>query len=188
MLDIASSIKAEFIATKLQGLKDPERAWLSSSPSSSSQVFSHLRKGRYQQPPAQHSSASDSAGVTRFGTLLLPTEILEIPPHLQLEARRRSTLCSTCVWTARGVGDANRMSLFVCEEEWKHEGCYFSRVHGLKYGDGTQSTKNIMPNFKLRGTQLGQWTLKTLEHCFLLPKQSHTPKIHVSRKYIGLIK
>lgn len=96
---------------------------------------------------------------------------------------QRVRACVNC----SGGGDANRMSLFVCEEEWKHEGCYFSLVHGLKYGDSTQSTKNILPDFRLRGTQLGQQTLE-LEHSFLLPKQSHTPKIHISCKYIGLIK
>lgn len=77
------------------------------------------------------------------------------------------------------------MPLFVCEEEWKDEGCYFSLVHGLKYGASTQSTKNILLDFKWRGIQLRQKTLE-LEHFILLPKQSHTPEIHC--KYLDLIK
>lgn len=46
-------------------------------PPSSFQVFC--------QPLEQHSSASDSARAAWFGTFLLPTGILEIPPQLQLK-------------------------------------------------------------------------------------------------------
>lgn len=113
-------------------------------------------------------------------------------PHTSSWRHGKGACCAACVRVCKWLegGDVNRMSLFVCEEKWKHEGCFFSLVHGLKYGDSTRSTKNILPNFKLRGTQLGQQTLKTLEleHFLLLPKQSHTPKIHSGCKYIGLIK
>lgn len=149
-------------------------------PSSLFQVCCHLRQGRYQQPPVLPLTQPELPDLESF---FYPQKFWRSPP-----APAGSTECSAhaCV-NCSGYGDASRTSC-VCAEEWKHAGRYFSPVHGLKYGDGAQSTKNILPDFKLRGTQLGQQTLKTLEHLFLLPKQSHTPKIHISCEYIGLIK
>lgn len=191
-MDIASSIKVEFVAAKLKGLIDTERTWPSSS--SSLIVFCHLRKGRYQQ----------------YSTVLPLTqpempdlELFFYPQKFWRSPRTSSwrhgegARCAACTRVCKLLGaggwwggDANRTSLFVCEEEWKHQGCYFSLVHGLKYGDSTQSTKNIFSDFKLRGTQLGQQTLKTLEleRFFLLPNQSHTPKVHISCEFLGWIK
>lgn len=178
-------MKAEFTAAKLKGLKDTERVWQSSS--SILPVPSVLPpqegKGRYHQPVTQ---------------LELPDlELFFYPqkfwrsPHTSSWRHSEGARCAVCACVCKlhGGGEMLTACPYLSVKSSENKGCYFSLVQGLKYGDSTQSTKNILPYFKLRGTQPGQQTLKTLEleHSGL-PKQSHAPKIHISRKYISWIK
>lgn len=73
------------------------------------------------------------------------------------EGARGAASARLCDLLGEGEREANRMTLFVCEEEWKHEGCYF-RLSMDWNKDTEQRTKNILLNFKLPGTRLGQQT------------------------------
>lgn len=148
----AFRIKSEFITSKL---RDAERA--QPSPSSTLLIprVLPLGKGRHQQPPAQHSSASESARAAWFGTFLLPPEFWRSPTAPAGGEEKERWAANTRVRPAQGGEEPNKMNLFVWEEEWKHGGCYF-RLPMAWNIDTQQSTKNILLNFKLPGTWLGQ--------------------------------